>query len=119
MRKNAALTHRKIRPVEPQTSRATHALAKQKVFKHLKNTGIAIIDSDKTIKELNYKCAKLFNSYYEFDSHNQPCWFNYEKEKADKEIMLDLISKLVARLNELNDGSYIVEDLEIPRLKQL
>ena len=83
------------------------------------NTGIAIIDSDKTIKELNYKCAELFNSYYEFDSHNQPCWFNHEKEKADKEIMLDLISKLVTRLNELNDGSYIIEDLETPRLKQL
>lgn len=83
------------------------------------DTGIAIIDTDAEIKELNYKCAELFNSYYEFDSHDQACWFNYEKEKADKEIMLDLITRLVFRLNEINDGSYVIEDLETPRLKQL
>ena len=75
-------------------------------------TGIAIVDTDSIVKELNYKC-------YEFDSHDEACWFNAEKEKADKEIMLEMISKLITRLNEINDGSFIVEDLETERLKNL
>ena len=82
-------------------------------------TGIAIIDSDPVVKDLNYKCAELFNSYYEFDSHDQACWFNYEQEKADKEVMLDLITQIISRLNEINDGSFVIEDLETERLKQL
>jgi len=83
------------------------------------NTGIDVVDTDLIVKELNYKCAELFNGYYEFDSHENACWFNYEKERADKCIMLDLITKLVSRLNEINDGSYIVEDCETERLQNL
>lgn len=82
-------------------------------------TGIEVIDNDLEIREPNRRAGQMFSSYYEFDTHDMPCWFNHEKEKADKEIMLDLITKLVSRLNEINDGSYIVEDLETPRLKQL
>ena len=82
-------------------------------------TDIKVIDTDPIVKELNYKCAELYNSYYEFDSHDQACWFNSEKEKADKEILLDLITRLIARLNEINDGSFVIEDLETERLKQL
>ena len=50
----------------------------------------------------------MFSSYYEFDSHGQACWFNSEQEKADKEIMLDLITHLISRLNEINDGSFVI-----------
>ena len=78
-----------------------------------------IITEDDYLQELSRQIEELYSGYYEFDSHDQACWFNYEKEKADKEIMLDLITRLVSRLNEINDGSYIVEDLETPRLKQL
>lgn len=82
-------------------------------------TGIGVIDTDPIIKELNYKCSELYNSYYEFDSHDEACWFNSEKEKADRDIMLDWISQLVSRLSELNDGSFVIEDLETERLKNL
>ncbi len=82
-------------------------------------TGIAIIDNDPIIRELNMKCSEMYNGYFEFDSHNEPCWFNQEKAKEDKDIMLDLISKLISRLNEINDGSYLIEDTETPRLKKL
>lgn len=57
--------------------------------------------------------------YYEFNTHDVPCWFNHEKEKTEKDIMLDLIAQIVARLNEINDGSFVVEDLETERLKAL
>ena len=81
-------------------------------------TGIELIDNDSVLKEFNYQAAQLFNSYYEFDSHDVPCWFNHEK-KAEKEIMLDLIAQIVARLEEINDGSFVVEDLETEWLKSL
>lgn len=82
-------------------------------------TGIPIIDRDPILPKLNLECSELYSSLYEFDSHDQPCWFNHEKEKAEKEIMLDLIAQIKARLEEVNDGSFVVEDLETARLKKL
>ena len=80
---------------------------------------IPLIAKDKKLQVLSKKIEDMFSSYYEFDSHGQACWFNYEQEKADKEIMLGLITQLVSRLNEINDGSFEIEDLETERLKRL
>ena len=82
-------------------------------------TGIELIDNDPELRESNRKAGQMFSSYYEFDTHDVPCWFNHEKEKAEKEIMLALIAQIVARLNEINDGSFVVEDLESERLSAL
>lgn len=78
-----------------------------------------LIANDSKLQDLCNKAENMFSSYYEFDSHNEPCWFNYEKEKAEKNSMLELITNIKNRLNELNDGSYIVEDLETEKLKNL
>ena len=78
-----------------------------------------IITDDTILQEISKQIEDRYSNYYEFDSHEQACWFNQEKEKADKELMLGLISKLVSRLNEINDGSYVIEDLETERLKNL
>ena len=45
--------------------------------------------------------------------------FDFEKEKEEKEIMLDLISQIKKRLEEINDGSFVIEDLETDRLSNL
>ena len=82
-------------------------------------TGINLIDTDSMLKSLNYKAGQMYDSYYEFNTHDVPCWFNYEKEREEKDAMLALITKIVARLNEINDGSFIIEDLESERLKGL
>ena len=82
-------------------------------------TGASVVDTDSVVRELNQNCADLYNGYYEFDSHDQACWFNYEQEKADKDKMLSLITQLIERLNEINDGSFVIEDLETERLKNL
>ena len=47
-------------------------------------TGIEIIDTDTQIWELNKKIGQRFSSYYEFDSHDQPCWFNESQRNADR-----------------------------------
>ncbi len=39
---------------------------------------------------LNREIGELYDSYYEFDSHDQACWFNEEQEKTDKSLMLEL-----------------------------
>ena len=82
-------------------------------------TGIDIIDNDEELRKINFEISTLYNSYYEFDSHEQACWFNEEQEKKDKFKILSLLKQLIDRLNELNDGSFIVEDCETKRLMGL
>lgn len=82
-------------------------------------TGIDIIDNDEKLRKINFEISNLYSSYYEFDSHNQACWFNKEQEKKDKEKMLSLLKQLIDRLNEINDGSFVVEDYETERVKKL
>lgn len=78
-----------------------------------------LIRNDATLKELNDAAMKMFSNYYEFDSHGVACWFNHEKQKAEKEQMLSLIQKIRTRLDEINDGSFTVEDCVSEELKQL
>lgn len=78
-----------------------------------------LISDDPTLMKLNTEAMEMFSSYYEFDSHNSPCWFNSDKEKAEKGKMLSLIQKIIDRLNEINDGTFKIEDLETPRLNNL
>jgi hypothetical protein len=75
--------------------------------------------SDSELQSIAKKIEELFNSYYEFESHNQPCWFNEEKEKKDKQQLLALLNQLKDKLNELNDGLVDIEDLETPRVEKL
>ena len=82
-------------------------------------TGIALVDNDEELRRLNYEISYLYSSYYEFDSHGQACWFDEERERADKGRMLDLLGRLNARLAEINDGSFVVEDHETPRVLAL
>ena len=73
-------------------------------------TGIDVIDKDEEIRKLNYEISNMYSSYYEFDSHDQGCWFNAGQEKKDKYKMLELLKKLNDRLDEINDGTYVVDD---------
>ena len=83
------------------------------------STNYDLIDEDVELTRLNEETRKLFDSYYEFDSHNQSCWFNEEMERKTKNRMLELIRKIKNRLSEINDGSFIVEDYETERLEKL
>lgn len=77
------------------------------------------IKKDKLCMELIDKIDTLYDSYYEFNSHEQPVWFNKEKEIEDSELMLNLVTKLIERISFLNDGSYLLIDKETVRLKEL
>lgn len=82
-------------------------------------TGISVVDTDEMIRKLNLAIQRLFDSYYEFDSHGQAVWFNEEQEKRDKGKMLGLFAQLNARLAQINDGSFAVDDRETERIRNL
>ncbi|MBQ1450314.1 MAG: hypothetical protein IIZ12_05225 [Eggerthellaceae bacterium] len=68
------------------------------------------VDNDRELDDSDVKIRSLFSSCYEFDSHDQGCRFDEEKQKADKEKMLTLLKKLNNRLAEINDRSFVAED---------
>lgn len=71
-----------------------------------------MIEKDVILQELNRRAGELFDSYYEFNSNGRACWFNEEKQRNTRAEMISLISSIVERLNEMNDGSFVVENLE-------
>ena len=79
----------------------------------------SFVEEDEVLRKLADELVDMNVSYYEFDSHDMACWFNEEQQRADKEILLSLVARIVDRLNELNDGSYVVEDCESEELREL
>ena len=77
------------------------------------------IENDSALQEWCNQAMEMYSSYYEFDSHDQPCWFNSERERAEKQQMLSIINKITERLSEINDGSFVVKDYETERLKEM
>ena len=80
---------------------------------------LPLVENDPVVPEINEEIAEMYDSYLEFDSHDQGCWFNEEQRKADREKMLSLLATLRARLEEINDGSFVVVDYETPYLLAL
>ncbi|MCD7729926.1 MAG: hypothetical protein LUI05_00310 [Oscillospiraceae bacterium] len=80
---------------------------------------IEIVKNDEKCRELDKKIESIYSSYYEFNLHDQLCWFNEEQKYKDRFIMLDLLEKLVSRLNEINDGSYVVEPIALEYYRKL
>lgn len=74
------------------------------------NTGIDVIDNDAIINQLNYEMGHMYTNYYEFESHDMPVWFDKETQKAEKPKMMELLAQLKARLDEVNDGSFYLDD---------
>ncbi|WP_073998331.1 RNA helicase [Anaerococcus urinomassiliensis] len=82
-------------------------------------TGIDVVDNDEYIQKLNNEIQDLYSSYYKIDYNDEPVYFDKDQEKKDKYKMLDLLKKLIKRLNELNDGSFEIYDRETERVKNL
>ncbi len=82
-------------------------------------TGIELIDTDAQVRELNKRIGQRFSSYYEFDSQSQACWFNEAQRNADRDLMLDWLQQLKNRLDTINDGSFVIDDLETPAWEKI
>ena len=82
------------------------------------STGVDIVDKDDKLKDIAQKISDMFDSYYIIDE-KEGVSFNYEQERKDRDKMLSLLAELNKRLEEINDGSFIVVDEEPPRVKKL
>ena len=80
---------------------------------------LPLIVNDPVLQHLCRQAEEMYCRYFEFDSHDEACWFDERKEKAEKDQMLHIISKIKERLDEINDGSFVVEDFETDYLKNL
>ena len=82
-------------------------------------TGIDVVYDDEYIQKLNDEISNLYSSYYKINYNDEPVYFDKEQEKKDKYKMLYLLGKLIKRLDEINDGSFEIDDRETERLKNL
>lgn len=82
-------------------------------------TGINVVDNDEYIQKLNEEIQDLYSSYYKINYKDEPVYFDKEQEKKDKYKILDLLDKLMKRLDEVNDGSFEIDDRETERVKNL
>ncbi|MCQ2772867.1 MAG: RNA helicase [Bacilli bacterium] len=74
-------------------------------------TGVTVIDNDSTLETLNAMASRLFSSCYDFEVDDQPCVFNMETARKNKNEILGLLVEINKRLAEINDGSFLVDDL--------
>lgn len=79
---------------------------------------LPIVEDDPETQKLNEQIDAMFDGYYAFDSHDCACWFDARRELSEADCMLDLAWCLFARVCELNDGSFKVEDQLIPDLER-
>ena len=71
-------------------------------------TGVAIVDSDEIIDELNNKIMSLYSSFYSFDKDS--CSFDAGVAKEHKTELVELVKQLIERLNFINDGSFEINN---------
>ena len=84
------------------------------------STGVKFVDDDLILQNIDKEVNELWCSLYSKDE-NAPdgLHFDYEKEKELAPGLLEMIQKLISRLNEINDGSFEVEDMITDHLKSL
>lgn len=73
-------------------------------------TGIDVIDNDLEVKKLNYQIYGLYDSFFEYDSSGIPIGKKEDRIRKEKKCILDLVKKLISRLDKINDGSYEIKD---------
>lgn len=84
------------------------------------SSGSKIVDDDSILKNLDKKINELWCTLYSKDeTSNSGFRFDEVKEKELAPKLLEMINKLINRLNEINDGSYEVEDMITDHLKSL
>ncbi|MGI6045655.1 MAG: hypothetical protein ACOYCA_02290 [Eggerthellaceae bacterium] len=80
--------------------------------------GIDVIDNDKELARLDEEAQDIYASLYGLDDKSA-FKFDEARETEVKQELLDAIFKIKARLSEINECSFVVEDGETERLSAL
>lgn len=84
------------------------------------SSGSKIVDDDLVLRDLDKKINELWCTLYSKDETSDRGFrFDEIKEKELAPQLLEMINKLIDRLNEINDGSYEIEDMINDHLKSL
>ena len=73
-------------------------------------TGVHVIDTDSVLQELDKTAQEMYSSFYSFGKKGEECRFNEDSFHDSKETLSSLIERIKKRLNEINDGTFVVED---------
>lgn len=74
------------------------------------STGIDCIDNDDMLQKLNDKGEELYSSLYSFDENEEACSFDQNAYATVRGELIDIVKKIIARLEEINDGTFMVID---------
>lgn len=84
------------------------------------STGVKLVDDDVQLQNLDKEISDIWCSLWSNDPED-PSGMHFDeiKEKELAPQLLEMINKLIDRLNEINDGSYEIEDMITDHLKSL
>ena len=74
------------------------------------STGIDVIDKDSELNALNDEMTRMYSSFYIFDDYGVP-HFDAEAFEKNRSLLLSKISTVINRINAINDGSFVINDL--------
>ncbi len=84
------------------------------------STGVKLVDDDIQLQNLDREISDIWCSLWSKDPEDSSgMHFDEEREKELAPQLLEMIKKLIDRLNEINDGSYEIEDMITDHLKLL
>ncbi|MCF0107669.1 MAG: RNA helicase [Bacilli bacterium] len=75
-------------------------------------TGINVVDQDDICNKLDKEINELYSSLW-IPNENEASGYSFDEEK-EKELapkILELLKRLIARLNDINDGSFEIDDM--------
>lgn len=81
------------------------------------STGIPCVDNDKELQILNDEASRMYSSLYAFNNEGRGCQFDHKRFEQMKPKLLSLVQAIIARLDIINDGSYVVIDEATIELK--
>lgn len=79
------------------------------------STGVDVIDEDNELRELDEMAQDIYIALYKYDDDGS-LTFDEARESEVKYELVDIIARIKSRLEQINDGSFIVEDEETERL---
>jgi len=67
-----------------------------------------VIDRDPEVARLEREIESLYFGCFSENSHEQPLYFDKDYASTIKGKLSDLVSKLLSRLKDINDGSFVL-----------
>ncbi|MCH4210599.1 MAG: hypothetical protein LKF58_02310, partial [Bacilli bacterium] len=72
--------------------------------------GVPLVDKDAAIQKIDSEIADLYTECFQENSHGAALWFDKKKAHSIKGRLQVLTDQLKARLDAINDGSFVVID---------